>query len=112
MEEIPASAGMAIWASLYWHSNNTIMIFGFFRSIEKSIPLFLGILFTVVGFIAAFNLPNSQNKVVGTYLTYLVFHTAIMLIVGMYMKKRTNVLAISWFFALIFFFVVAVIFKN
>jgi uncharacterized membrane protein YgdD (TMEM256/DUF423 family) len=88
------------------------MIFGFFRFIEKNLPLFVGLLFALFGFIAAFNLPNSQNKVIGIYLTYLLFHTAAMLIVGGYMKKGTKILAVSWFLALLFFFIVAVIFKN
>lgn len=63
------------------------MITNFFRFVEKSVPLAVGILFAVVGVVAAVNLPLSNNKVVGAYMTYLVFHTAAMLIVGFYMEK-------------------------
>lgn len=88
------------------------MIGGLFRFIEKSIPLIAGIVFAVVGVIAAINLPESNNKIIATYLTYLVFHSSVMLIVGGFMQKAKKPLAISWLLALLFFFVVAIIFKN
>ena len=89
-----------------------MMISNFFRFVERSVPLALGISFAVVGVLAAVNLPASNNKVVGTYLTCLVFHTATMLIVGFYMHKAKRSLALSWFAAFLLFFVVAVIFRN
>lgn len=88
------------------------MITNFFRFVERSVPLAVGILFAAVGVVAAVNLPSSSNKVVGTYLTYLVFHTAVMLIVGIYRHKAKTFLAVSWFAALALFLVVAVIFSN
>ena len=88
------------------------MITNFFRFVERSVPLAVGILFAAVGVVAAVNLPSSSNKVVGAYLTCLVFHTAVMLIVGFYRQKAKTFLAVSWFAALALFFVVAVIFRK
>ena len=88
------------------------MIGRLFRFIEKSVPLLAGIFFAVIGIIAAANLSESENKVIGTYLTYLVFHTALMLVVGGYMKKAKKPLYISWFLALLLFFIVAFIYRN
>jgi hypothetical protein len=89
-----------------------MMINPFFRFVERSVPLAAGILFALVGIVAAINLPSSDNKVEGTHMTGLVFHTANMLIVGFYRNKAKTFLALSWFTALALFFVVAVIFRN
>ena len=88
------------------------MITNFFRFVERSVPLAVGILFAVVGVVAAVNLSSSNNKVVGTYMTWLVFHTAIMLIVGFYLHKAKRFLSISWLVFLALFFVVAVLFRT
>ena len=84
----------------------------FFRFVEKSIPIGAGILFAVVGVVIAVKLPSSNDKVVGAYLAFLVFHTAVMLIVGMGLQKAKRSLAISWVVVLALFFVVAVVFGR
>jgi uncharacterized membrane protein YgdD (TMEM256/DUF423 family) len=88
------------------------MIARFFGFVERSLPLAAGILFAVVGVVAAIHLPSSANQMIGGYMTYLVFHTAAMLIVGLYMNRAKNFLALSWFAALLLFFVVAFFFRT
>ena len=88
------------------------MITGFFGFIEKSVPLAAGLAFAAVGVLVAVNLPSSSNQVIGAYLTYLLLHTAAMLIVGFYLQKAKRFLALSWFAGLAPFFVVAIVFKN
>jgi len=84
----------------------------FFRLVEKSRPITVGLLFAVVGVIVAADLPSSSNKGVSAFLAVLVFHTAAMLIVGMGLQKAKRLLAVSWVVVLALFFVVAVIFGG
>jgi hypothetical protein len=73
-----------------------MMMARFFRLVESSVPLAFSLLFAAVGVVAAVNLPASRNKVIGACMSYLVFHTAAMLIVGFYMHKAKKFLALSW----------------
>ena len=89
-----------------------MFIFDFFRFVEKSIPLVVGVFFAIIGVIVAVRLPDSSNPVVAACLAGLLIYTSLMLICGFRLKKATRFWAISWFIALLLFLVVAAVFRS
>jgi hypothetical protein len=89
-----------------------MMFTSFFRFVERAIPWGAGLLFALFGVIVVVQLPDNNNKVVGAYLAYLLFHTALMLMVSGGLQKAKRFWPISWGVALALFFVVAVVFRT
>ena len=63
----------------------------------------------VLGLLVAVKLPDSSNNAVGSYLAYLLLHTAAILIVGAGLSGAKRFLAISRGITLTLFFVVAIV---
>lgn len=89
------------------------MIFtSFFRFVERAIPWGVGLLFTLFGVIVVVQFPDTNNKVVAAYMACMLFHSALMMIVGFSLNKAKRFWAISWVIGMVLFFVVAAVFRS
>ena len=68
-----------------------------------------GVIFLIAASVVLFTIPASSQKIVSSYLSFLLFHTSAMLIVGFGFKQLQRFWVVSWCASLLVFLTVVTI---